>query len=117
MYIARSVAAVALMVIDVDTESSGIPSSSVCMSSTVSIATPTRPTSPTARGESESMPICVGRSNATESPVCPASSSWRNRVFVSAAVPKPAYCRMVQSRPRYMLAWTPRVYGKLPRVA
>ena len=65
MYIASSVAAVALIVIDVDTVSSGIPSSSACMSSTVSIATPTRPTSPSARGESESMPICVGRSNAT----------------------------------------------------
>ena len=72
MYIASSVAAVALIVIDVDTLSSGMPSSSACMSSTVSIATPTRPTSPGARGESESMPICVGRSNATERPVWPA---------------------------------------------
>ena len=42
------------------------------MSSTVSIATPTRPTSPRASAWSESMPICVGRSNAVESPVCPA---------------------------------------------
>ena len=43
MYIASSVDAVALIVIDVDTLSSGMPSSSTCMSSTVSIATPTRP--------------------------------------------------------------------------
>ena len=39
-YIASSVAAVALIVIDVETRSSGMPSSSACMSSTVSIATP-----------------------------------------------------------------------------
>jgi hypothetical protein len=56
-YIASSVAAVALIVIDVDTWSSGMPSSSKCMSSTLSIATPARPTSPSARGESESRPI------------------------------------------------------------
>src|SRR5664279_1153684 len=49
MYIASSVAAVALIVIDVETSSSGISASSACMSSTVSIATPTRPPSPRAR--------------------------------------------------------------------
>ena len=41
------------------------------MSSIESMATPTRPTSPRARGLSESWPICVGRSKATESPVWP----------------------------------------------
>ena len=35
------------------------------------IDTPTFPTSPRARGSSASKPICVGRSNATESPVWP----------------------------------------------
>ena len=40
--------AVALMVIDVETWSSGMPSNSVSMSSIESIATPTRPTSPAA---------------------------------------------------------------------
>ena len=113
-YIASSVAAVALMVMLVETRSSGSSSSSACMSSTESMATPTRPTSPSARGESESMPICVGRSKATESPVWPFSSSRRNRALVWAAVPNPAYCRMVQSRPRYMLGWTPRVNGNAP---
>ena len=44
-------------VIDVETLSRGIPASSTCMSSTLSIATPARPTSPSARGESESRPI------------------------------------------------------------
>jgi hypothetical protein len=67
-------AAVALMVIDVDTLSSGIPSSRTSMSSRLSMATPTRPTSPIACGSSESYPICVGRSNATERPVVPRSS-------------------------------------------
>ncbi len=113
-YIASSVDAVALMVIDVDTRSSGMSSSSTCMSSTVSMATPTRPTSPAARGASESIPICVGRSKATESPVWPAASRWWNRALVSAAVPNPAYCRMVQRRPRYIEGWMPRVNGKRP---
>jgi hypothetical protein len=62
---------VALMVIDVDTSPSGIRSRRVAMSWIESIATPTFPTSPRARGWSESRPICVGRSNATERPVCP----------------------------------------------
>ena len=47
-------AAVALIVIDVDTSSSGIPSNSRFMSSTESMATPVLPTSPSARSASES---------------------------------------------------------------
>ena len=47
-------AAVALIVIEVVTWSSGIASNSVSMSSRLSIATPTRPTSPSACGSSES---------------------------------------------------------------
>ena len=64
-------AAVELMVMDVETRASGMPSNSVSMSSSEQMATPTLPTSPRARGWSESSPICVGRSNATESPVWP----------------------------------------------
>ena len=45
-YSASRMIAVALMVIDVDTRSSGMPSNSSAMSSRLSIATPTRPTSP-----------------------------------------------------------------------
>ena len=48
------IAAVALIVIEVETLSSGIPSKSCSMSSRLQIATPTRPTSPSARGSSES---------------------------------------------------------------
>jgi hypothetical protein len=53
-YIDSSVIAVALIVIDVDTCSSGMPSNSRSMSSIESMATPTRPTSPAASGWSES---------------------------------------------------------------
>jgi hypothetical protein len=74
MYRASRMAAVALMVIDVDTRSRGSPSSNVSMSSRVEMATPVRPTSPSASGWSESRPIWVGKSKATERPVCPESS-------------------------------------------
>ncbi|MNC87428.1 hypothetical protein D3C83_31550 [compost metagenome] len=53
-YIASSVAAVALIVIDVETLSSGMPSKSAVMSSIESMATPALPTSPAASGWSES---------------------------------------------------------------
>ena len=67
--------AVALIVIDVETRPSGMPSKSADMSSIESIATPTRPTSPAASSWSESYPICVGRSKATLSPLTP----WLNK--------------------------------------
>src|SRR5438128_1887560 len=89
-YIASRIGAVALMVIEVETLSSGISWNSRSRSSTVSIATPARPTSPSAIAWSESYPIWVGRSNATDSPVCPAAKRWRKRAFVCSAVPKPA---------------------------
>ncbi len=67
----------ALIVIDVDTLSSGSPWNSVRMSAMESMATPTLPTSPRAMASSESYPICVGRSNATLRPPVPApTSSW-----------------------------------------
>ncbi len=85
----------------------------------VSIATPQRPTSPIERGSFESRPIKVGKSKAVESPVfalVPFAFSRRylNLAFVSSAEPKPANCRIVQSRERYMVSWTPRVYGNSP---
>ena len=69
--------AVALMVIEVDTRSSGMPSKRSAMSSSAAIETPTLPTSPWAIGASGSWPIWVGRSKATDSPVCPWSSRKR----------------------------------------
>jgi hypothetical protein len=53
-YMSSSTAAGALMVIEVETLSSGIWSNSSRMSSSESIATPTLPTSPEAMGSSES---------------------------------------------------------------
>ena len=64
----------ALIVIEVETWSSGIWSNATRMSSSVSMATPVRPTSPRQRGLSESSPSWVGRSNAIDSPVEPCSS-------------------------------------------
>ena len=51
---ASRIAAVALMVMERLTESSGSPSRSVSMSASVLIGTPTRPTSPAAWAASES---------------------------------------------------------------
>ena len=53
-YISSSTAAGALIVIDVDTVPSGMPSNRVRMSATESMATPTLPTSPCATLASES---------------------------------------------------------------
>jgi hypothetical protein len=55
------------------TWSSGMPSNSTFMSSTLSMATPALPTSPTTRGWSLSYPRCVARSKATLTPCCPAA--------------------------------------------
>src|SRR4051794_28704772 len=84
------------------------------MSSMELIATPTLPTSPSARAWSESYPICVGRSKAHDRPVEPAASSSFHRSLVALALPNPEYCRMVHKRPRYMSLRTPRVYGYEP---
>ena len=53
-YSASRIGAVALMVIEVLTSSSGRPSSRMSMSARLEIGTPTRPTSPAASGASES---------------------------------------------------------------
>ena len=54
IYIAKSIDAVALIVIEVDTLSSGIPSNKISISLNESMATPTFPTSPLLTGASES---------------------------------------------------------------
>ncbi len=68
------IAAGALMVIETVTSPRSMPANSVSMSSSVSTATPSRPTSPRERGWSESCPISDGMSNAVDKPVCPWSS-------------------------------------------
>ncbi len=77
MYIAISHMHVALMVIDVFISSSGICSNRVRISPRWGTGTPTLPTSPHARTWSGSYPVWVGRSNATERPVCPLARFWR----------------------------------------
>ena len=106
--------AVALMVMLVETLPSGIPAKSSSMSASDPMETPTFPTSPSASGSSASSPSWVGRSRASERPVWPCPSRYLKRWFVSRGVPNPAYCRMVQSLPRYMLRWMPRVNGYSP---
>jgi len=86
-----------LMVRPVPIRSSAMPSKAISKSLRVSTAIPTRPTSPSARGSSESRPIWVGRSKATLSPVCPWEIISLNRSLVSFGVPKPVYCLVVHS--------------------
>ena len=62
-----------LIVIDVVTSPSGMSEKSTSMSAAESIATPQWPTSPSDRASSESRPIRVGMSNATDSPPPPAA--------------------------------------------
>jgi hypothetical protein len=57
------------------TSASGMPAKSTSMSAAESTATPQCPTSPSDCGSSESRPIKVGMSNATDSPPPPAPSS------------------------------------------
>ncbi|CAB5064381.1 unannotated protein [freshwater metagenome] len=71
----NKIAAGAFIVIEVEILSSGRPSNSRRMSESESMATPTLPTSSNANGASESMPICVGKSNATDNPPVPAATN------------------------------------------
>ena len=89
-YMAMMTAAGELMVIEVVTALRSMPANKVAMSSTVSMATPALPTSPRAKGSSESRPSSVGMSKAVDSPVPPLARSWWNRAVVSLADPKPA---------------------------
>ena len=106
-----------LMVIDVVTSPSGMPSKSISMSWSEVTATPHFPTSPSDSGWSGSRPIRVGRSKATDRPWLPCSSRYLKRSLVCCAEPKPANWRMVQARPRYMRLVDAAGEGELPRVA
>ena len=115
MYIASSVDAVALIVIDVETLSSGMPSSSTCMSSTrvdrdadaTDFAERARRIGVDAHLRRQVERDATARSARRRADGGSARSSRR-------AVPKPAYCRIVQSRPRYIVGCTPRVNGNAP---
>ena len=75
-YIAHMMLAGELIVIEVVVFSRSIPEKSVSMSSSESMATPHLPTSPSLSGSSESQPISVGRSKATERPSPPLASRY-----------------------------------------
>ncbi len=78
--------AVALMVIEVFICASGIWSNRARMSPMWEMGTPTLPTSPRARAWSGSYPVCVGRSKATDSPVCPLARFRRYSALLAAAL-------------------------------
>src|SRR5438067_857408 len=113
-YMAVMGAAMPLIVSETLTRLSGMPANASSMSARVSMAMPTRPTSPSGRGSSESSPSCVGRSKATFSASWPCAIRYLKRALVSAGVPKPMYWRIVHRRSRYMCAWIPRVNGYSP---
>ncbi|RAO57299.1 hypothetical protein PSN01_03128 [Micromonospora saelicesensis] len=89
-YRASSHIAGALMVIEVFVSASGRPSKSARMSPRWATGTPTRPTSPEASSWSGSYPVWVGRSKATDRPVCPFARLRRKRALVAAADEWPA---------------------------
>ena len=93
--------AVALMVIDVFIRDSGMSAKSARMSPMCEIGTPTLPTSPLASTWSGSYPVCVGRSNATERPVCPLARLRRKSSLLAAALEWPAYVRMTHTGSRW----------------
>ena len=101
---ASTMAAGELIVIDVDTRPRSMPANRASMSARVSMATPHRPTSPSASGSSESRPMSVGRSKAIDRPWPPAANNARMRPLDSSADPKPANIRCVHSFVRYMEA-------------
>ena len=70
-YMAKHMAAGELIVIDVVVAPRSMPAKRSSASARVSTATPHRPTSPSRQGSSESRPIRVGRSKATDSPSPP----------------------------------------------
>ena len=113
-YIAIRIAAEPLTVSDTVMRSRSMPSNAISKSRSVSTAMPTRPTSPSARASSESSPHWVARSKATLSPVWPLAIRYLKRRLVSAALPKPVYCRIVNGCLRYISGWMPRVNGYSP---
>ena len=74
-YMAKTIGAGALIVIDVVMSPSAMPSNSASISASEVTLTPHLPTSPSDSAWSGSRPISVGRSKATLSPVPPAASS------------------------------------------
>ena len=108
------IAAGGLIVIETVTSPMSMASKRLWRSSSVSIATPSLPTSPNERSSSESCPINEGMSNAVAQYRSAVIEQVPEALLVSAAVPNPANWRIVHNLPRYMLAYTPRGNGNSP---
>ena len=109
------VAAVALMVIEVNTSPSGMP---FIRTLHVLNRVDRHPDPAHFAGRqrvSESRPIWVGRSKATDNPTAPLRpANTGTAEFDSAAVPNPAYWRIVHSRARYCVSWIAPGVGDSP---
>ena len=114
-YSASRTMAVALMVIEVDTRSSGMPSNSSrhVLDRVDGDADP-----PDFTGRQRVVRVVADLRRQVEGDA-EAHHALREQVAIAcgstrAAVAKPAYCRIVQGRPRYMVGWMPRVNGNSP---
>jgi len=123
--IASRIPAGALMVMEVETCSSGISLKSVCMSSSEEIDTPTLPTSPCASGSSASYPICVGQVEGhrkaglallQQEPVAriglfggakPGTGAWSTAASGTSSVARRG-CRILAGRPSFW-SYQPRL--------
>jgi hypothetical protein len=114
MYIASSVEAVELMVIDVEILSSGSPRSSTRMSSIESMATPTLPTSPCASGMIGVAPHLRRQIEGDGEARLPLLEQVVVARVGGLGRAEAAYWRIVHRRPRYMFGCTPRVKGGSP---
>ena len=84
------------------------------MSSSESIATPVRPTSPSRERVVGVVAELRRQVEGDREARLAAREQVRKRSFVSSAEPNPAYWRIVHGRPRYMSGYGPRVNGNAP---
>ena len=112
-YMASTMAAGELIVIEVVMAPRSISANRSSMSAKVSTATPQRPTSPSLCGSSESRPMRVGRSKATDSPPPPDRRSSRKRT----SCPRPSRTRRTSASSTTSTGTStrrPRVNGACP---
>ena len=109
MYIAQMTAAGPLMVIEVVTWSSGMPSKRISMSASDETATPHLPNSPQRHRVVVVVAVERRHVEGDREARLPLLSRYLKRSLVSSAVPKPANMRIVHGLARYIVGWTPRV--------
>ena len=84
------------------------------MSASEPIDTPTLPTSPSRLGRVGVEAELRGQVERDREPGLALAEQVLEALVGLPGVPNPAYCRMVQSLPRYMFGWMPRVNGYSP---